>query len=44
VIQIQNRIRHGFLIGFAYYGPDDRDETSELQLHLGLISINLVWL
>lgn len=43
-IQIQNRIKTGFLVGFSYYGADDACGYSEVQLHLGLICINFIWL
>ena len=44
MIQVQNRVRNGFLVGFAYYGVDEETDYRELQLHVGLLSINFLWL
>ncbi len=38
-IEIHNRIRIGFAIGFQYYGEDDLHDWSEVTIFLGLISI-----
>ena len=43
MIQIQNRMRNGFLVGVSYYGVDDETDYRELQFHIGLISINILW-
>jgi len=38
-IEIHNRIRIGFSIGWAYYGRDEDHNWSEFTIYLGLISI-----
>jgi len=38
-IEIHNRIRIGFAIGWQYYGVDEEHDWSEITFFLGLISI-----
>ena len=40
-IAIENRIRIGFSLGWAWYGVDDDYEYGELILYLGLIALNI---
>jgi hypothetical protein len=42
-IELQNRIRLGFLIGVNLYWAEEDGDYSEVQLHLGIISINFLW-
>ncbi len=39
-VEIQNRIKIGFCLVFAYFGSDNNYEYSELILYLGLISVH----
>jgi hypothetical protein len=38
-LEIHNRIKIGFAIGFQYYGKDENYDWSELTIFLGLINI-----
>lgn len=38
-IEIHNRIRIGFALGWAYYGKDEDHDWSEITFYLGLISV-----
>ena len=38
-IEIQNRIKVGFALGFQYYGKDEEHDWVEFTLFVGLISI-----
>ena len=39
-VEIQNRIKVGFCLGFAYFGLEEDYDYSEFILYLGLISIH----
>ena len=39
-IEIQNRIKIGFCLGFAYFSSDEQYDYSEFILYLGLISVH----
>jgi|TARA_E500000305_G_C3883714_1_gene170985 hypothetical protein len=38
-LEIHNRIRIGFAVGFQYYGKDEQHDWAEVTLFLGLINI-----
>jgi len=40
-IEIQNRIKVGFMLGFAVYPQDKEFDYSEYILYMGLISIHI---
>ena len=44
-IELVNRARTGFIVGVEFYSRDvEEEEPGELRLHLGLLSINFLWL
>ena len=44
-IEIENRLMTGFVVGVEFYRAGvELDEPGEFRLHLGLISINFLWL
>ena len=42
-IELQNRMRLGFLVGVNTYWAEEEGDYSEVQFHLGIISINFLW-
>jgi hypothetical protein len=38
-LEIHNRIRIGFAVGFQYYGKDEQHDWAEVTLFIGLINI-----
>lgn len=42
-IELQNRMRLGFLIGVNTYWAEEKGDYNEVQFHLGIISINFLW-
>jgi len=40
-IEMINRLRIGFAIGWSYYAVDPKYDYSELNIYLGLISISI---
>ena len=44
-IELVNRATTGFIVGVEFYSRDvEEEEPGELRLHLGLLSINFLWL
>jgi len=42
-LEIHNRLRVGFAIGWSYYSSDKDYDYSEITIYLGLISIKLMY-
>lgn len=42
-IELQNRMRSGFLVGVNRYWAEEDGDYNEVQFHLGIISINFLW-
>lgn len=42
-IELQNRMRSGFLLGVNVYSADEEEDYNEVQFHLGIISVNFLW-
>ena len=42
-IELQNRMKLGFLIGVNIYWAEEEGDYNEVQFHLGIISINFLW-
>jgi len=42
-IEIHNRIKIGFALGWAYYSRDDEYDYSELTFFIGLIAIKITY-
>ena len=42
-IELQNRMRSGFLLGINVYRVEEEEDCNEVQFHLGIISINFLW-
>jgi len=42
-LDIQNRLRIGFAIGWSYYSEDKDFNYSEVTIYLGLISIKITY-
>lgn len=42
-IELQNRMRSGFMVGVNRYWAEDDGDYNEVQFHLGIISINFLW-
>jgi len=40
-IELQNRIRVGFVLGFSIFPPDEDFRFSEYIIYLGLISLHI---
>lgn len=40
-IDLQNRLRVGFLVGFSYYKADDNFDYAEVVLYFGLLSLHI---
>ena len=44
-IEIENRLMTGFVVGVEFYRADvELEDAGEFRLHLGLLSINFLWL
>lgn len=44
-IELVNRVSTGFIVGVEFYSRDvEEEEPGELRFHLGLLSINFLWL
>lgn len=42
-IELQNRMRSGFMVGVNRYWAEEDGDYNEVQFHLGIISINFLW-
>lgn len=40
-IDLQNRLRVGFLVGFSYYKADENFDYGEVILYFGLLSLHI---
>jgi len=42
-IEIHNRLKIGFALGWSYYSKDREYDYSEVTIYLGLISIKIIY-
>ena len=42
-LEIHNRIRIGFALGWSYYGRDNDFSYSELNIYLGFLGLKLIY-
>ena len=43
-VELHNRLRIGFALGWSYYKKDEAHNYSEITIYIGLISLKITWI